>query len=235
MESAFDFYSIMSELQLRMLDSALFGPEEVAQEVLSVPDFDLRMLRLKHTFQTPQNLRSEMNYHRALRTTRSHDEKLEAHGLFSNFIEKRRASVLVQKERMARRSSLAEAAIDINGLRKKLADSTKGHQNAKASINDTAQMMARLARRRGSIFAAESGETSPDQETPKSGPRQFPAKVPEENSNPFVFPKSLSSSSCKLSDKELTAKTGRASPVRVSSPTTNRRLSFHPLYNRITS
>ncbi|GAU93117.1 hypothetical protein RvY_05104 [Ramazzottius varieornatus] len=233
MESAFDFYSIMSELQLRMLDSALFGPEEVAQAVLSVPDFDLRMLRLKHTFQPPQNLRSATNgmcYSRALRTTKSHDDRAETHGLFSNFIEKRRASVLVHKERMARRSSLAEAETDINGLRKKFADYTKDHQNARASVNDTAQMMERLARRRGSIFTTESTDTSPDKELPQANPFQFPPKDPEEPSNPSVFPRLRADSPLRV-----TTEKDPNSPVRISSPGTNRRLSFHPLYNRITS
>ena len=96
METAFDFYSIMSELQQRLLEGALFGPEEIIQEIFAGPEFDLRGLRLKHC-NGPHDLRPALKTFRSLHTP---------NGGTDGFGRRRKTSGKLQLER--RSSSVGE-------------------------------------------------------------------------------------------------------------------------------
>jgi hypothetical protein len=188
METAFDFYSIMSELQQRMLDGALFGPEDLIQEIFAGPEFDLRALRTKHC-NSPEDLRPTLKSWRSLNSAGQNGENRS--GTFSaGFLGRRATSVTLE-----RRNSATDAETDITNLKKKYEEYKMENENAQVSLNYTAILKQNIAMRRirrGSIF----GENEPHLPT---------AKTPLTNINPFKFPLKAELNVCRIGDNYLPA------------------------------
>ncbi|OWA52841.1 TBC1 domain family member 30 [Hypsibius exemplaris] len=211
METAFDFYSIMSELQQRMLEGALFGPEDIIQEVFAGPEFDLRALRMKHC-NSPHDLRPALKTYRSLNSPNSLSESPEAR-LIGGFGRRRANSA---NKFMERRSSSADAEIDLVNLKKKVEEQKKEQLRATVSHNTTAVLKESIASRRGSLFVEPSpllAMLAASKMQHRSHPNSPDGAVP------FKFPLAQTESVCRIGDNYIVTSPPSpvVSPLRKSS------------------
>lgn len=145
MDTAFDFYSVMSELQQRLVDGTLFGPEEIVQDVFQVPEFDLRILRAKQLLNATNNP-TLYTFHPETGSARKTD------------VVKRRASAA----HLNRRNSATDAENDILALKKRFEQYQKDNSNASST-------MRRSRFRKQSVFGTSIDYSLPEDVKTQSG------------------------------------------------------------------
>ncbi|XP_055342739.1 TBC1 domain family member 30-like [Paramacrobiotus metropolitanus] len=180
-ETAFDFYSIMSELQQSILDGMMIGPEELIQELFKIPDFDLRTMRIEHTV----TVAAAKNSH---------------YTQFSPFRNKSPRSGFSPRRSLAnvhgqmRRNSDAFAEHDFANLRKKYEESVRERLSPTTPNLTTATLMMRAIARRGTIFS----------------PNDLPKRPDSPHVGAFVFPSLMAEGVSESSFRELTRELPRS-------------------------